>query len=154
MTSYPKEFANTVEDMKRMLVEQDVRIWIQLSPASLNGELDAPNIDGSTKSFCEVFPLKYLNFSQSSVPSVQQKGVSNFRYVHNKDRGLFNMTYTLTAFVRREHDISSDRNSTGSSTSTGSSHGTIVESVFDPMLIVDRMRRNFQVRLYHAMQFD
>ena len=132
MTSYPHEFANTVEDMKRMLVEQDVRLWVQLSPASQEGELMSRSDDGSTKSFCEVFPLKYLAPSLSGETNVHQKGVSEFSYVHNRENGFFNMTYKLTAFVRRE--------------GLNRSSATITDSVFDPMTVVQRLQSHSQVQ--------
>lgn len=129
MTSYPKSFANTVEDMKKMLVEQNVRLWVQLSPASEEGELMEREEEGSTKSFCEVFPLKYLLPSALAETSAHQKGVSNFSFVYHKEQGLFDMAYTLTAFVRKG----------------GVNDSAIVDTVFDPMTIIRRYRRKNQV---------
>lgn len=140
MTSYPQGFENTVEDMKRMLIEQEVGLWVQLSPASQEGELMTAAEDGSTKSFCEVFPLRYLNSSLSSGGdiSVHQKGVSQFSFVQNKAQGFFNMTYTLTAFVRSS-------NCTNNSSSNGGHPNIILESVFDPFVIINRLQRDNQV---------
>ena len=109
MTSYPEGFDNTIEKMKKMLIEQDIRLWVQLSPSSVDGEPMTPAADGSTKSFCDVFPIKYL----MTPPNIHQKGVSNFLYTHNMEQGYFNFTYTLTAFVQRDVD------------------GNIIESEFD-----------------------
>mmetsp|Transcript_20374 Transcript_20374/g.34333 ORF Transcript_20374/g.34333 Transcript_20374/m.34333 type:complete len:349 (-) Transcript_20374:2013-3059(-) len=125
MTSYPEGFANTIEDMKRMLIEQDVKIWVQLSPVSQRGELMTAMSDGSTKSFCEVFPLRYWS---SAYPSVgnggkHREGVSNFLSAHNQERGFFNLTYTLTAFVRRAQ--------------VG---GRIIETVFDATKFMERLQ--------------
>jgi hypothetical protein len=132
MTAYPNGFANTVEDMKVMLVEQNVRIWIQLSPASVSGELMSGTPDGSTKSFCEVFPLKYLTPDSDSHHSKHRKGISNFSYTQNKEAGYFNMTYKLTAFVH----------------STENGNGNIeMETYFDPITVLDKLNRESNVSL-------
>lgn len=129
MTAYPNGFANTVEDMKRMIVEKDVRVWVQLSPSSPGGELMTGKSDGSTKSFCDVFPLKYFSLPGEGIKSnIHQKGESDFRYVHHPDKGYFNMTYKLSAFVRRR-----------------CSNNDIVDTEFDALAIVRILKHSNQV---------
>jgi hypothetical protein len=48
MTGVPKGFANTVDDMKRLLIEQGVGMWVQLSPSSDQGELPTTDSDSDS----------------------------------------------------------------------------------------------------------
>ena len=91
-----------------------------------------------------MFPLKYLNPSLSSAnggTNVHQKGVSQFSFVQNNNLGFFNMSYTLTAFVRR----SKGGDESNTKLSSGASSATIVDSVFDPMIIINKLQREGQV---------
>jgi hypothetical protein len=129
LTNIPEEFDNTIEDMKRLLIEQNVGIWVQLSPYSDEGKLMSAS--KSNKSFCEVFPLKYLNHSlflpnklSYKYDNIHQKGINQFNVIHHQNEGYYNMTYTLTAFIRRDVNNNS----------------IILETIFDPELLINKSK--------------
>lgn len=91
LTSYPAGFANTILDAKQMIAEQDISLWIQLSPYSEKGELPELPLKKSTHSkpssayvnnkHCEVFPLQYFQ-SFHNKSSIYNIGITNFT-IHN-----------------------------------------------------------------------
>jgi protein tyrosine phosphatase len=69
---------STLEDAKRMIIEQNVSLWIQLSPFSVAGSQDK-----ATGRECTVFPLEFDGARIS------------------REAGYTNFSYTLTARIKR-----------------------------------------------------
>jgi len=69
---------NTLEDAKRMIIEQNVSLWIQLSPFSVAGSQDR-----TTGRECTIFPLEFDGTTVS------------------RETGYTNFSYTLAARIKR-----------------------------------------------------
>ena len=75
-----------------MIIERNIRVWIQLAPQSMNGTLPSKT-DADT---CPLFPIEF--FSNSS--SEYSAGISNFEAHHNTDDPFVRYRYDLTATVQ------------------------------------------------------
>eukprot|EP01038_Epipyxis_sp_PR26KG_P011307 gene11307-15168_t len=79
----------TINNVKQMIVEQNIRMWIQLAP-SIGGDHN-----------CESFPLVFLNNLNCEQCNA---GVSNFIIHSNFSNGenrMIRITFTLTGYVHR-----------------------------------------------------
>lgn len=95
LSSRPAGFHNTVDEVKRMIIENNITFWIQLAPSGLeNFFADGVYTPGTSN--CGVFPLEFFNNSNSG----QSQGVSNFRVInHNPNLSYVEMAYTITAYT-------------------------------------------------------
>lgn len=100
LASRPSGFHNTVDDVKRMIVENNITLWIQLAPSGLeNFFVNGSYTPGDAN--CGVFPLEF--FSNSS--SLYSKGVTKFKVVEfNTSDPYVEMTYTITAYSSVQKD--------------------------------------------------
>ena len=113
---------NTINDVKRMIVEQNTTIWVQLAPysTSLNPYENVYN-GRDLKTDCVVFPNIYLTpytynvslsngqggHSTATLTYDYSSGVSNFHTISNLDYGLVDeqdgsflvQSFTLTYFT-------------------------------------------------------
>jgi protein tyrosine phosphatase len=108
LSSRPDNFENTVDDAKRMIIEQEISLWIQLSPdlpAHDLGHLTLSDIqrDSMIKGPCVVFPIEF--FMNSSNNQYAQ-GIRNLRFNNidfEKDSIVsvpyVNMSYDVHAYV-------------------------------------------------------
>ena len=108
----PGGMENTVDDVKRMIVENDIRMWVQLAPDKWDkylsrGDVSPRSYNAGTGS-CGVFPLEF--FMMGDRNSTYNQGVSDFQIVTNLaelEKGkvpFVEMRYTLTANVRSMAD--------------------------------------------------
>jgi hypothetical protein len=76
---------NTVDDVKRMIIENDIRMWVQLAPDKWDKYLSRGDISPRTytpgSGSCGVFPLEF--FMMGDKNSTYNQGVSNFQIVTN-----------------------------------------------------------------------
>ena len=95
LASRPAGFQNTVDDVKRMIVENNITLWVQLAPSGLeNFYVNDIYTPGTAN--CGVFPLEFFNNSSSGYG----QGVSNFRVLnHNPSLPYVEMAYTITAYT-------------------------------------------------------
>jgi hypothetical protein len=100
LASRPSGFHNTVDDVKRMIIENNITLWIQLAPSGLeNFVLNGTYI--ATTANCGIFPLEF--FKDSS--SVHSKGVTNFSVAaFTPEQSHVEITYTLTGYMRISED--------------------------------------------------
>lgn len=100
LASRPSGFNNTVDDVKRMIVENNITLWVQLAPGGLeNFFANGTYIPGDAN--CGVFALEF--FSDSS--SLYSKGVSEFKIAEvNPSNPYVEMTYTVTAYSSLKKD--------------------------------------------------
>jgi hypothetical protein len=95
LASRPSGFYNTVDDVKRMIIENNISLWIQLAPSGLENFL----LNGTyiaTTANCGIFPLEF--FKDSS--SVRSQGVTNFSVAaFTPEQSHVEITYTLTGYT-------------------------------------------------------
>lgn len=94
LSSHPIGFENTVDNVKRMIIENNITLWIQLAPSGL--EMYYKN--GSyvqNSGNCGVFPLEYFIHGNTSYSN----GISSFKITHNPSNPFIEMKYTVTAFT-------------------------------------------------------
>jgi hypothetical protein len=98
---------STINDVKRMIVEQNISQWIQLAPYSLDTDPMQHVYNGQDlKTDCAVFPNVYLNISHpfSEDTADYAWGVTDLRRIDSSSIGLVNgnnfmvQTFTLTYF--------------------------------------------------------
>jgi hypothetical protein len=79
LNGFPNKFKNTIEDVKRMIVEQNISYWIQLSPETSYGYTPPLPVEGRSSRDCRVFPLHYFeNINISSLLiSLREKMISD-----------------------------------------------------------------------------
>jgi len=87
------EFVSTIEDAKKMIVEQNIVLWVQLAPSKGGAGMDRPP-SRAPHDTCAVFPLEF--FSDSS--SIHANGISNFQVSAATHRSFTKYSYTLTAY--------------------------------------------------------
>lgn len=95
LASRPAGFQNTVNDVKRMIIENNITLWIQLAPSGLeNFYANGVHTPGTAN--CGVFPLEFFHNPNSGY----SQGVSNFEVIkHNTDDPYVEMAYTITAYT-------------------------------------------------------
>jgi hypothetical protein len=95
LASRPAGFHNTVDEVKRMIIENNITFWVQLAPSGLeNFFVDGVYTPGTAN--CGVFPLEFFNNSNS----YYGQGVSNFKVInHNPSLPYVEMAYTITAYT-------------------------------------------------------
>ena len=103
----PAGTENTIEDVKRMIVENDIRMWVSLAPDGLDRFLTRSNgqppVYNAGSGSCGVFPLEFFI---AGANSTYTQGVTNFKIVTNLvelDQGkvpFVEMSYTVTAHLR------------------------------------------------------
>jgi hypothetical protein len=95
LASRPTGFHNTVDEVKRMIIENNITFWVQLAPSGLeNFFADGVYTPGTAN--CGVFPLEFFNNSISGY----SQGVSNFRVInHDPSLPYVEMAYTITAYT-------------------------------------------------------
>ena len=100
LASRPSGFHNTVDDVKRMIVENNITLWVQLAPSGLeNFYMNGTYIPGDAN--CGVFPLEF--FSNSSSP--YSRGVTKFKIAeYNTSSPFVEMIYTITAYSSIQND--------------------------------------------------
>ena len=101
LASRPAGFENTVDDVKKMIIENNITLWIQLAPSGL----DTYFVDGVYKAGggnCGVFPLEFFMDSAS----IYSKGVSDFKITQgaSSETPYIEMSYTLTAYTQEQND--------------------------------------------------
>ena len=84
---------STVPDAKRLIVEQNVSLWVHLSPYSPSGDHSMP-----MGRQCEVFPLAFFDDSSPRYSLQLAAGVSNLT-VRRQSNMSTDVSYTLTARV-------------------------------------------------------
>ena len=87
----PSGYVNTVSDVKRMIVENGISLWVQLAPRSPNG-ITPPT---SATDSCTLFPIEFL----SNHSSMYSQGISNFVEMRNSSLPYVLYMYDLTASV-------------------------------------------------------
>ena len=108
----PGGMENTVDDVNRMIIENDIRMWVQLAPDKWDKYLShgdvSPRAYNPGTGSCGVFPLEF--FMMGDRNSTYYQGVSDFQIVTNLaelEKGkvpFVEMRYTLTANVRSMAD--------------------------------------------------
>lgn len=98
----PLGYIDTINDVKRMIIENSISLWIQLAPSGLDNYFKNNTYIQSIGN-CGVFPLEYFMNSnidsKDSKHSIYNKGITNFEIIDNKDMPYMDMKYTLTAYV-------------------------------------------------------
>jgi protein tyrosine phosphatase len=100
LLSFPDGFANTLDDVKTMIVEQNVSLWISLAPVMNTSEVTLDVVDellarGSLN--CNVFPLllmRQLGGSMEANRIMQPNGTASTVF--------WNMSYTVKAYASSE----------------------------------------------------
>ena len=141
---------NTVDDVKRMIIENDIRMWVQLAPDKWDKYLSRGDVSPRTytpgSGSCGVFPLEF--FMMGDKNSTYNQGVSNFQIVTNLaelEKGkvpFVEMRYTLTAHVRSMADgsvqtIFDDNNPLFSSSTAATTATALVPSTTVTMENID-----------------
>lgn len=105
LTSFPLGYANTIEDVKRMIIEQNISYWISLAPYSVEGQAPPQPVKGITTRYCRVFPLHFM--SELENDKAYTKGITNFSFSNELlDRKVpyINMSYIVSAYYRNNGD--------------------------------------------------
>lgn len=96
MSGYPIGYENTLLDTQKMILENNISLWIQIAPFSSSGAFPSPP-SSSTSKYCDVFPLKFF----TSI----EKNTSNDNIFHglyfDKNQNVkeyYNFSYTLTGY--------------------------------------------------------
>jgi hypothetical protein len=99
LTGYPEGFAHTLQDNKRMMLERNVSLWVQIAPFSEDGTVPSPHWlrQNHPSKYCEVFPMQY--FLDATAESPHAEGISDFSYEHDETSHLYRMSYTLTGYI-------------------------------------------------------
>lgn len=101
LSSRPAGFQNTIEDVKKMIIENNITLWIQLAPSGLEAHfVDGVYKPGDTN--CGVFPLEFFMDNTS----IHSKGVSDFKIIQGASAEIpyVEMSYTLTAYTQIRED--------------------------------------------------
>ena len=95
LASRPSGFHNTVDDVKRMIIENNITLWIQLAPSGLENFISNGAYIATTAN-CGIFPLEF--FKDSS--SLHSQGVTNFSIAaFTPEQSHVEITYTLTGYT-------------------------------------------------------
>lgn len=95
LASRPSGFHNTVDDVKRMIIENNITLWIQLAPSGLEKFFSNGTYIANTAN-CGIFPLEF--FKNSSSPYSQ--GITNFSVAaFSPDQSYVEISYTLTGYT-------------------------------------------------------
>eukprot|EP01041_Mallomonas_annulata_P001340 gene1340-2589_t len=88
----PSEFVNTVNDVKRMILEQNISMWIQLAPTSPNGLTPSRSAEDT----CSLFPVEFFDDPLSPYST----GISGFRTTRDPSLPYVIYYYDVTGYVR------------------------------------------------------
>ena len=101
LASRPAGFQNTVDDVKKMIIENNITLWIQLAPSGLETYY-TNGIYTPGSGNCGVFPLEFF----MDHDSVYSKGVSDFRITQEASSEVpyVEMRYTLTAYTQTQEN--------------------------------------------------
>ena len=95
LASRPSGFHNTVDDVKRMITENNITLWIQLAPSGLERFFSNGTYIANAAN-CGIFPLEF--FKDSSSPHSQ--GITNFSVsAYSVDQSYIEISYTLTGYT-------------------------------------------------------
>lgn len=94
LRGYPSGYADTLNDTRRMILEYEVALWVQIAPMSTDGSLPSPPPDSNHPSvkYCDLFPLRFY-------PIVEGEEEEGIHFAH--DDHFSNLTYTLNGYSRR-----------------------------------------------------
>lgn len=84
---------NTINDIKRMILERNISLWVQVAPDSHAGVM--PIVRDNSKNSCPVFPLEFF----ANTSSIYHTGVSNFREIRNTTLPYVQFQYDLSGYV-------------------------------------------------------
>ena len=97
LMGFPSHFENTLDDTIRMILEQNVSLWISLAPVMMDGtaSIEAAEkmlLDGKVK--CNSFPLLLMH---------RFNGTIQYNTQHSSNLNVaimfWNISYTITAYV-------------------------------------------------------
>lgn len=94
LTSHPIGFENTVDNVKRMIIENNITLWIQLAPSGLESYYKNGSYVQNSGN-CGVFPLEYFIHGDTS----HSNGITNFEIIHDPLKAFVEMKYKVTAFT-------------------------------------------------------
>ena len=97
LLGYPDGFQNTLNDVKTMIIQQNISLWVSLAPVISETDVTIETLSSilATQSLkCNVFPLLLMreNFGHVSMNSLKS----------TDSGGYWNISYTLRAYVIRE----------------------------------------------------
>ena len=97
LLGYPKGFANTLDDVKTMIIEQNISLWISLAPVVMEEYVTVDSLSSmlTTQSLkCNMFPLLLMQ---------ENGGHINVNSLKSADSGKYwNISYSLRAYILRE----------------------------------------------------
>ena len=101
LASRPAGFENTVDDVKKMIIENNITLWIQLAPSGLDSYFE-DGVYTAGGGNCGVFPLEFFMDSAS----IYSKGVSDFKIIQGASAEIpyIEMSYTITAYTQEQKD--------------------------------------------------
>lgn len=96
---------NTADDVKRMIIEQNITFWVQLSPFSDDGYHIPTEKSLHFKDKCQVFPNAYISGGDGT--EAHKEGISNIKQEANKygvqgDSFVF-QSFMVSSYIRTEH---------------------------------------------------
>ena len=94
LLGYPDGFQNTLDDVKTMILEQNISLWISLAPVVMEDDITVDSLSAMLKTHslkCNTFPLLLMQEHGGHLELNSLKSSNSGRY--------WNISYTLRAFI-------------------------------------------------------